>query len=264
VGIWSDHKSVEACFQLQGRIKIRKRARRRKLEWKDVDKNFFVTKTEELLRDSELSHCLQTRCEQIEKTLVETSMMCFGGDGLQREEMDATIKDLMERRKALPANDAERREVSKQIQREIRRVRRVKQHQKIAETLERFENLKRIPSIKTVRKRTLIVKMVNKDGKAESDRMSIANISADFCEQLYASRHESHIDAPHDDDSQNIDPFTRDELVKTIKDLNSNRCADSKGVKAEMLKYGGPKLVDVLLEMFNKVLMEKNEPHIPV
>ena len=102
--------------------------------------------------------------------------------------------------------------------------------------------------------------MVNKDGKAESDRMSIANIFADFYEQLYALRRESHIIAPYDDDSENIDPFTRDEVVKSIKDLNSNRCADSKGVKAEMLKYGGPKLVDVLLEMFNKILMEKSEP----
>ena len=260
LGIWSDHRSLEACFQLYGSGRVRKRKRKRTFQWKHVDKAFFETKTEELLGNHELSTSLHTRCQQVEKALVEAAMKSSERYESQAEQMDETVKNLMERRKALPGDSTERKELSKQIQREIRRERRAKQHQQIGETLEKFENLKSIPRIKTVKKRTLIVKMVNKDGKMESDRISIANIFADFYEQLYASRNASQANVAYDDRSETIDPFTRGELVKSIKDLNSNRCADARGVKAEMLKYGGAKLVDVMLDLFNKVLLEKDEP----
>ena len=60
------------------------------------------------------------------------------------------------------------------------------------------------------------------------------------------SRHASQTNMTDDERSETIDPFTRVEVSKAIKDLNSNRCADAKGVKAEVLKYEGAKLVDVL------------------
>ena len=69
-----------------------------------------------------------------------------------------------------------------------------------------------------------MVKMVDKDGKMETDRMSIANIFADFYEQLYALRHESHENTHQDDESETIAPFTRDERLKTIKSLNFLVC----------------------------------------
>ena len=87
----------------------------------------------------------------------------------------------------------------------------MKQRHKIAETLEQFRNLKGIPKIKTVRKKVLIVKMVNKDGETENDRMGIANIFADFYEQLYTSRRESHIQVTHDEGCENITSFTRED-----------------------------------------------------
>ena len=158
VGIWSDHRSLEACFQLYESGRVRKWKRKRTFQWKHVDKAFFETKTEELLGNHELSTSLHTRCQQVEKALVEAAMKSSERYESQAEQMDETVKNLMERRNALPGGSTERKELSKQIQREIRRERRAKQHQQIGETLEKFENLKSIPRIKTVKKRILIVK----------------------------------------------------------------------------------------------------------
>ena len=260
VNVWSDHRSVEACFELRGRAKSRKKSKKRRPQWKDVDKELFEARTEELLRACDLSQSLQTRCKQIERVLVEATMTFVDRDEPQAQQMDEKLRDLIQRRKGLSDNCGERRELSKQIQREIRKERRARQHQQIAETLAKFEKLKSIPHIKSVRKKTMIVKMVSKDGKTESDRTSIANIFADFYEQLYAARSETFASLPQDDGSEDIALFTRDELVRTMKSLNSNRCADSMGVKAEMLKCGGAKLVDTLLEVFNNVLTGKDEP----
>ena len=75
-------------------------------------------------------------------------------DEPQAQQMDEKLRDLIQRRKGLSDNCGERRELSKQIQREIRKERRARQHQQIAETLAKFEKLKSIPHIKSVRKKT--------------------------------------------------------------------------------------------------------------
>ena len=261
LGVWSDHRAVEACFQLRVRTKAKKKMRKRMCKWKNISKSTFCAKTEEMLQDYDSSLGLQTRCEHIEKALLEAATISCEETELQVEVVSEHLKTLMEKRRQLPAECGERKEVSKEIQREIRKERRARQHEKIAATLAKFEGLKDIGSVKTVRKRTLIVKMVDSDGRTQSNRNSIANIFADFYEQLYSARHDlTTLSFDNFYRQDNIDPLSRNELEKAIRDLNSNRCADSTGVKAEMLKCGGIKLVDMLLEVYNDVLIGKSEP----
>ena len=56
-----------------------------------------------------------------------------------------------------------------------------------------------------------------------------------------------------------VDAFTRSELLSAIKGLKSNKCKDTAGLKAEMLKAGGERLVDVLLDLYNRVLTKNME-----
>ena len=56
-----------------------------------------------------------------------------------------------------------------------------------------------------------------------------------------------------------VTAFTRAELVSAIKGLKGNKCKDTAGIKAEMLKMGGESLVDVLLELYNRVVTQTME-----
>ena len=110
---------------------------------------------------------------------------------------------------------AEKTEISKLIQKRIRTVERDMQHQKVAQRLSEFRGLKHIPRIKTVKKRKLIVQMVDKDGKCQTDRKTIADIFAEFYEQLYSSA-----DQPRSDitgEVSSLPPFTMNELVQAVQ-----------------------------------------------
>eukprot|EP00973_Karenia_brevis_P082974 11504529-Karenia_brevis.AAC.1 len=45
-----------------------------------------------------------------------------------------------------------------------------------------------------------------------------------------------------------------EELDQELRNLKSGRCKDSAGIFAEMLKHGGPRLAEVLLDMFNAII----------
>ena len=80
---------------------------------------------------------------------------------------------------------------------------------------------------------------------------------ADFYEELYSSTG----DAQQNEEagSTPVTAFMRTELVSAIKGLKSNKCKDTAGIKAEMLKMGGESLVDVLLELYNRVVTQTME-----
>ena len=54
--------------------------------------------------------------------------------------------------------------------------------------------------------------------------------------------------------------FTKKELNKEIKELKTGRCKDTGGIVAEMVKNGGPQLLDALLELYNQVVSKNGEP----
>ena len=99
--------------------------------------------------------------------------------------------------------------------------------------------------------------MKDKHGDLCTERTSVANIFADFYEQLYSS---TNVTQQNEEAERSPVPaFTRQELVSAIKSLKSNKCKDTAGIKAEMLKAGGQSLTDVLLDLYNKVLAQTME-----
>ena len=131
---------------------------------------------------------------------------------------------------------------------------------KIEKILSEFSNLNRIHSCKTVKRKTLMTHVVDDDGKECYDRQGIADIFAAFYENLYASKIpteqvDSH--TPPATATTPITPFERSELVAEIKAMKNGRAADSDGIFAEMIKFGGPNLKDALLDTFNQILSAK-------
>ena len=168
------------------------------------------------------------------------------------------MHELLKRRRTLRTGTAEKTEISKQIQKHVRRMRREKQHEKISGMLSEFRDLKYIPRIKTVQKKKLIVQMKDNNGELQTDRKAIADIFADFYEELYASREQAEaLEVPQ---MTPVPPFTMRELIEGLKTLKSKKCADTAGVRAEMLKKGGEHLSEKLLELYNVILSGTMQP----
>ena len=98
--------------------------------------------------------------------------------------------------------------------------------------------------------------MMDKEGIFQTERKRIANVFADFYEELYAAQPTCIGDANGTVNGAGEDTpeFTKKELLKALKSLKTNRCPDSTGIKAEMLKHGGENLLSALLDLYNKAL----------
>ena len=255
VDLGSDHRSVEVVLELSGRrAKPRKGKRPKMAVWKNVKIDEYRTKTNELAGSLDVCGDAQARCEQIEKLLFEATVSSAETEerpdrhGHQSDE----LRELLKRRRSLDIGNVEKTVISKQIQKHIRKLRRERQHEKISETLAEFRDLKRIPRIKTVQRKKLIVQMRDKHGGLQTDRKAIADIFADFYEELYASqdRIEPHCGLQ----TSPVPPFTCREVTEALKSLKSKKCADTAGIRAEMLKKGGEQLLGKLLELYNHIL----------
>ena len=94
--------------------------------------------------------------------------------------------------------------------------------------------------------------MQDKQGVIPHDRKAIADLFADFYEELYASREQAEpLEVPQ---TTPVPPFTMRELIEGLKTLKSKKCADTAGIRAEMLKIGGEHLLSKLLELYNMIL----------
>ena len=251
----SDHRAVEVALEFSRRkVKHRKGKRSRMVAWKSVKTDEYRTKTDELIGSLDACEDAQTRCEQIEKILLEAAVSAAENEEIQDRdgtENDA-LRELLELRRSLATGTLEKTEISKRIQKYTRRLRRERQHEKISETLAEFRDLKRIPRIKTVQRKKLIVQMRDKNGGLQTDRKTVADIFADFYEELYASRDGA---GPLCGLQMSpVPPFTFRELTEALKSLKSKKCADTAGIRAEMLKKGGEKLLEKMLELYNLIL----------
>ena len=81
--------------------------------------------------------------------------------------------------------------------------------------------------------------MKDKHGNTQTERKRIADVFAEFYEELYAAQpvETDRVDTNEvlNSETEQIPPFTKDELVKAVRTLKTDRCPDSAGIKAEML-----------------------------
>ena len=92
-------------------------------------------------------------------------------------EKDERIRALIQERKTTGKHRKDRiREVSKEIKKCIRDNKRMKRQAKIQKILEKVKGTKNISSIKSVKKRILILRVKNKEGEVVKSRQGIADV----------------------------------------------------------------------------------------
>ena len=95
--------------------------------------------------------------------------------------------------------------------------------------------------------------MADDRGRDCTDQQEIADIFADFYEKLYASQVNQQSQHERCGGSE-IPQFTCQELEVSIRELKNGKARDGAGVFAELIKNGGPMLVDVLVILYNQVI----------
>eukprot|EP00973_Karenia_brevis_P016128 2205911-Karenia_brevis.AAC.1 len=107
--------------------------------------------------------------------------------------------------------------------------------------------------MKSRRKKTLITHMRDKDGKEHTARQKIADIFADFYEDLY-DKVSSNAMADNLPQGSLIEPFTEDEVKTEVKELKKGKSKDRSGIAAEMIKEGGDGLISALTQLYNDII----------
>ena len=118
--------------------------------------------------------------------------------------------------------------------------------------------------------------MRNKSGNIEATRKGIANVFAEFHEDLYSNKNDErkekqdseagpentcdHADDDKEDDEQDrhIPELTRKELMIAIGSLKKGKSADSKGIKAEDINGIDEEIITMTHEIFNLVIKQNS------
>ena len=177
---------------------------------------------------------------------------------------DKSLLDrLLHERRQLPNNSSARTTISKRIKKEIRRLNTLRRQQRIETILETYRCLNHISSIKSSRHKSLIAEMTTTTGRKVNDRQEIANVFADFYENLYARRQDTTNTTTYapsqrrsnaNSTAQPIPPFTCDELDRALRHLRNGKSCDTTGIIAEMIKQGNDALHQHLLQLYNDIL----------
>ena len=125
--------------------------------------------------------------------------------------------------------------------------------------LDKFRGMREISTLNSRKTKTLIASMTDKNGGERTDRQGIADAFADFYADLYGSRMTVLADyhtgeGVRDAGPSQVPQFTTAEVQAEVDRLKKGKCQDSAGLVAEMIKYGGAKLVEVLTGLYNDVL----------
>ena len=122
----------------------------------------------------------------------------------------------------------------------------------------------------------MITSMTGSDGNKVYDRKGIADIFAQFYETLYCqptatttqtsttttttntttttTTTPTTTTTTTNEDNHSIPPFTTDELTTALGQLKNGKARDRSGILAEMIKYGGDAVKQVLLNLYNEVI----------
>ena len=260
----SDHRTVRLKVRFAVKPKpnrSKKKIRSAYVHWKDVDIDRYKRLLDDTLRDTTLVEELDCRCKQIEELLVQAACQSSKSQGCDVDTMNmhTSLTNLVQLRQA--SRGKERTTISKAIQKEMKAIKRIEREAAIHRILEDFKGLKRITNAKTSKRKSIATHMLDASGKECTDRQGIADIFAAFYEQLYSSRL-GPADAPFGlgDNNTPIPPFSRSELTKELNGLKNGKTRDGQGVFAELLKFGGPYLVDVLLDLYNQIISPAATP----
>ena len=276
VTVGDDHRCVAAAFRFptHGAKNLRPKEPKPSLVgWKCPSADDFNSSLQEKLDNLDLlqtATSIEAHILAIESALVETAMYMSPSPLREEGEDDGDEDELMERwielraaRKQARAHNRklEATQISKEINKIIRSMSRQRQKVKINKILKDFRGLKYIKSVKSNGKKHQIAAMRDKTGKVVTSRTDIANVFADFYEQLYAADVGApwQIIAVSEGDVAAFRPFAASELRVQVKKMANGKAADQEGMVAELLKACDDKALELIADLFNSVMDPNKE-----
>jgi hypothetical protein len=268
--IGSDHRCIIATIRCDIEEAPRKRASHNHKKW-HPDKALYSQCLERWLPEFAEVNGAEAKLLHIEKTLVAASVEAHTTASTftnkkkseHRKELDDLISQRRNLRLTVDASHAElglqRKSVCKRIQNLLKRERQQKQTQRIRDVLSEFRDLKSIPRIKGTTKAHKFAEMQSSEGTLVTEKTQIVEVFAAFYETLFRSRAEK---SAHGCDpgspwtmSCQVEAFSMDDLRHALKTMKCGKARDQAGLVAEMLKDGTAGLLEMVLEVFNDILL---------
>ena len=239
-------------------------------EDEDVYDKLVTTKlqTSWIPSSGEVAEDIDNRCKMIELLLRETAEECAKIKQTtknQRKELSEKLKDLIRHRRQLRDRgtmDAKSHiaEVSKDIQKEIRRSMRSRGRAQIERILTDFKDLKSIAGIRANGKRHNLTNVRDSKGRLAESRQEIADVFASFYEELFASRRASYPDFAKNINCGKIPKVTAEEVKHQLQKMAKRKAGDARGIVIEMIQKGGKLLMEQLAELFSDILSQDKVP----
>ena len=149
------------------------------------------------------------------------------------------IKDLIAARKST-VDPHERKEISKQLTKDLRKLRRSYSTKKIKLILEEFKHLQRTPRVH------------EGSSKRLTDKQCSVEEFAIFFRDIYPST--GPIPNPCKDAIRELPRFTIDELQQALTKMSRKKCSDSYGVVVEMMQNATQSFHEKYLELINDMI----------
>ena len=222
VSLGSDHRAIVLEMQIIGAMARRKYCEKKRgvqKSWAPDNPTKFKELVDDYLpgcaedgtqddkHDMEINTPILEACNHIEKALTEAAWHC--DQAINKIEVDQTknrerLNNLIRERRAARAPGAEHersvKEISKDVQKELRAIRRGRKHDAINRALDQAKSLKRITVPGNVKQKALLSSVKSCTGAVCRDRQGIADTFADFYKELYDTIHQQRQDSMTDDD----------------------------------------------------------------
>jgi exonuclease III len=211
---------------------------------------------------------LDDKCSEIELILTDVALQCRTCEESTaqcREKVSVKARALIAERRAVRSSGvAEQgrtvKQISKDLQRELRAWDRLQKRQRIDRILSEFKGLQKIASIKNNDKKHRLTSVKDDVGDIKYDRQEIVDVFASFYESLYAKRASVRKMEVPNTANNTIARITAEEIRKQLCQMKNGKSADTAGIVAEMIKVGGPRLQEILAAMFNDILLGQSVP----
>ena len=184
----SDHRSVLMRLRIQSNSSKKQRQPKRpgtkSKYWQPRDIAEYATELDDRLENEQLCSTLEARCNQIETVLADIAAKCsqaLGQDASGNTELQRRLRVLIStRREQREIGTTEScknvSDISKQIQKELRKSARERMHARIKQALQEFKNLKSISSIRSNGKKHFLRNVRNSAGNLVEDRQDIVDV----------------------------------------------------------------------------------------
>eukprot|EP00973_Karenia_brevis_P048859 6778175-Karenia_brevis.AAC.1 len=239
ISLGADHRALRV--DLDFKIKTSKRRnssmgpqRKNMWSWQPGDAKTYcdgldhVLEAEDINAGNMLENELEQRCRRIEAILLDISEKCRTAEEQkedQHEIQQRYLHKLINERRLAREQGAKEKvaDICKHIHRELRAIKRAKRQAKISRILEEFKGLQLITGIRDGGKRKLITSMTDKTGEMITGNKNIADVFADFYEDLYEASRKAPLIGAVDSRVEDITPITVAEIRAQLQKMKGRK-----------------------------------------